>query len=247
MAHYIDNVLSFAKPLISGDSKQNSRHFENLIKATAEHGLAALKDPDVLNGVVAEINSCLNSSQKRLEGLSALKPVAISCSDQVFSNNCQTWFQLLLQALQSYGSPRQHQLTLQLLTVIIQRVTAFPELDREFGTAKIKTLLPTLLLLCSKSTEEAVSSLHCIMACIKFFPGPTSLFKTKIEAVLVEGLDSASPPQVYTRCYAALARCSTGGHRGDKHREGWSTLYDKLIATLNYTLSQLYQGFETGL
>ena len=53
--------------------------------------------------------------------------------------------------------------------------------------------------------------------------------------------------QVYIRCSALLARCTTGGHRGEKHREAWMAQYDKLMSTLNSLLSQLYLGFESGL
>ena len=53
--------------------------------------------------------------------------------------------------------------------------------------------------------------------------------------------------QVYIRCFALLARCTTGGHRGEKHREAWTAQYNKLMSTLNSLLSQLYLSFESGL
>ena len=53
--------------------------------------------------------------------------------------------------------------------------------------------------------------------------------------------------QVYIRCFALLARCTTGGHRGEKHREAWTAQYNKLMSTINSLLSQLYLGFQSGL
>ena len=53
--------------------------------------------------------------------------------------------------LQTHGSSAQHQCTLKVLSLMIERVTAFPELAREVGTTKIKVLLPAVLSLTSRS------------------------------------------------------------------------------------------------
>ena len=52
--------------------------------------------------------------------------------------------------LQTHGSSAQHQCTLQVLAMMIERVTMFPELARDVGTTRIKVLLPAVLSLTSK-------------------------------------------------------------------------------------------------
>ena len=41
-------------------------------------------------------------------------------------------------------------------------------------------------------------------------------------------------------------QCGGGGNQGIKYSENWSELCDKLLGSLEDTLSQLYDGVETG-
>lgn len=47
-------------------------------------------------------------------------------------------------------------------------------------------------------------------------------------------------------CYALLARCGGGGSQGVKHAESWGMLCQRLIGSLNDTLTALLQAVQMG-
>ncbi|XP_076453649.1 proline-, glutamic acid- and leucine-rich protein 1-like [Babylonia areolata] len=242
MADYRENVVSSVLLNVVQKNK-NPNTLSEILPACVEHHIFRLKNTKGLQDVLAQVNSDLNTAKNRLRGLVVLQNVLGQCSAEVFSANFHTWLNLLLQPLQGYASPEQQQMALHLLSTLIQKVTAFPELSREMGTTKVKMILPVLLSLTSKKTKELVVA--CLSGCIVHFPGPTSFFKGKIETFLVEELDTASPSQVYVRCYALLARCGTGSHR-EKHRDAWNAQYEKIVSALKATVTKLYEGLESG-
>ncbi|KAL8563473.1 hypothetical protein ACOMHN_011952 [Nucella lapillus] len=165
------------------------------------------------------------------------------CTAQVFSVHFDTWFHLLVKIIQGYASAEDHKMALQILSTLIQKVKAFPELSRDMGANKVKAVLTVLLAQSSEETKESV--VKCLSSCMVHFPGPTSFFKSRLQTMLTEVLDRPSPSQVYTRCYAQLARCGRGSHR-DNQREEWRDQYDRTLSALKFVLSKLYEGLESG-
>ena len=47
-------------------------------------------------------------------------------------------------------------------------------------------------------------------------------------------------------CLCLLVQCGGGGNQGIKHTENWSELCDKLMGSMEETLSDLYEDIETG-
>ena len=42
-------------------------------------------------------------------------------------------------------------------------------------------------------------------------------------------------------------RCGGGGNQGNKHTDNWAELCDRIIGSLQETLSTLYEGLEAGM
>ncbi|KAK7461180.1 hypothetical protein BaRGS_00038768, partial [Batillaria attramentaria] len=170
--------------------------------------------PGALQDLIGQINSGLNSSKKRLESLGLLGYMIEQCSASVFSSHCQTWLNLLLQCLQSHTAPLVQQHTMRVLSLVIERVSDFPELAREVGSTYIAQLLPVLL--SPKSKTNSVSSdrllllsylpfLHCaalkvlhrlIICCKKLLlPQGSVIFRLCVQCLAATHTQASEPGQ----------------------------------------------------
>ncbi|XP_025078892.1 proline-, glutamic acid- and leucine-rich protein 1-like isoform X2 [Pomacea canaliculata] len=244
------NMADYRSSMLSGvirlclQTDQNASLISSLPTVISHHQLFGSQQFGSLNDIIGDVNNQLNSSKKRLQGLILLDCLIQQGSADTFSSHCQTWLNLLLQALQSPSSDQVHKLSLTVLSSLIERITSFPELARDVGTMYIAQLLPLLLTFSSGVKDEAIT---CIHACVIHFPGPSGNFLNKIKSMLVEELDRATPSQAAVQCYTSLAQCGSAGTQGTKHRKGWAEMCDSLVSSLIFWLGQLYEGLETGL
>ncbi|ESO92884.1 hypothetical protein LOTGIDRAFT_232958 [Lottia gigantea] len=241
MAVPMENVLSALIPIYFEDSS-SLEHVPNIIGFTDDHQLFSLQKTSSLHPVISHVHNCLNSSNKRLEGLLLLETLVKQSSTLVFTDNIYTWIKLLLQILKSPGETTFHQQSCKILSMIIKSSTSFSEISREISTNIIPQLLPVLLYSQPLFREEAIS---CIKVCAESYPGPTGSFRSKIEKILLIDLQSEVPKTDSPSCLAILGICGGGGKNRIKHTEGWSIQFTKIYSTLNNTISMLYQPLNT--
>ncbi|KAK6195389.1 hypothetical protein SNE40_000833 [Patella caerulea] len=241
MAASSENVLSALLPLYFGDDS-SLPHVPHVISNVDDHQLFAIPKTNSLHPVISHIHTCLNSSNKRLEGLLLLEKLVVQSSTLIFTDYVNTWIKLLLQILKGQGETVFHQQSCKIISLILKISTDFSEISRDVATNIIPQLLPVLLNAQDFYKEEAI---HCIRVCCETFPGPTGSFRNKIEKLLLADLQNPIPKSDSAHCLTLLGGCGPGGKNRVKHSLGWRIQFDKIYNTLKHTQSQLYEMLET--
>ncbi|KAJ8310869.1 hypothetical protein KUTeg_012734 [Tegillarca granosa] len=194
-----------------------------------------------IQDIISHIHSCLNSSKQRLEGLLLLERLVEQCVTDVFTQNALVWLRFILQILQSHDPVIIQKLSCHVCCRILDQASTFTVLSRDISSL-VPQLLPVLM---SSSTQWREAALTCIISCIDNFPGPCGTFKGKIENFVVQELDKGLVfKQEAVRCFAVVARCGGSGNLGIKHTEGWSNQCNKLLGSLQMTITDLYEGLH---
>ncbi|XP_033760606.1 proline-, glutamic acid- and leucine-rich protein 1-like [Pecten maximus] len=236
----IENVFFSFVPSFCGGSASKSG-LKQLVDIAEDNKLFSLQKPGKLHEIIGHINTCLNSTKQRLEGLLLLDKVLEQCVTGVFTQNALTWIRFMIQIFQSHDPPSIQRLACHVCGKILGIVSDFTSLSREV-TSLVPQIISALLLAPTEWRNEACL---CINSCILNYPGPCATFKGKIDTFVVKELSTDLVSKEVVRCFALLSRCGGGGNMGLKHTEGWSVQLNRVVNGLHTVLDLLYEQLDT--
>ncbi|CAH1787590.1 unnamed protein product [Owenia fusiformis] len=240
-------MKSVVDQILNNISENNGNPLElvNLISCSREFSIFQDASNSSMRELVSHVNTWLNSSQFRVQGLGILYHILQDCSAQVITDYGLTWMALLTQALQSYDPAPTHKAACVAMRHLLKHTINHPELARQISTTHLPSLLNTLL---AAKPHWLEGALLCTRACIQFYHGACGPFKSKIETFAVSHLEhsDAAVSKAAILCYSVVPMCGGGGNQGIKHTESWAKHLDKLLGTMNDILDNLYDGLESG-
>ncbi|XP_071798025.1 proline-, glutamic acid- and leucine-rich protein 1-like [Asterias amurensis] len=246
----VDNMCSTMLGLFKQESNKQHSHGTaiNLLPSFTEDStelqIFRFEKSGNLSSWVGHINSCLNSTKTRLEGVSLLRALVPQCPLEIFQQHCLSWVRLLVQSLQSYDSPPVISLVASTLEIILQDAAQVSELSREVSNSCI-----SIIMLAALDMKQLDSAISLLSACIQNFPGPCGPFRTRAENFFLQVMYSEEILDISlsaSRCLALLPRVGGGGQGGIKHIEAWSFFCHRVLTSMTIVLDDLYGETDSG-
>ncbi|XP_054789445.1 uncharacterized protein LOC129294984 [Prosopis cineraria] len=184
-----------------------------------------------------------NMPDKCWAGISLLGITCQECSSSRFLTSYSVWFQKLLPFLLSQEKSHFVRVaSCASISDIFARLSAFPDIKRDWSSCAGKVIQPVLDLL-NDDNSEAIweGALHLLCTILTSFPFSIQRHYDSVESAIASKLFSGGCSHNMLKklayCLALLPKV-----RGDA--ESWSVLMQKIVVVINGQINNAFQGLE---
>ncbi|XP_043791348.1 proline-, glutamic acid- and leucine-rich protein 1-like [Apis laboriosa] len=191
------------------NSKEYNEFLQYLINFSGDIPFNIEEIDKIQNIIISTINTYLNQSQSRYNGLLILDKILSQCSKDIFSKYCILWISKSMQVLESIHSTLQElSISCKVLGSLIIQSKNIPEIQKQVSTQIVKQFINTINNL---NSEKKCGPIYYLIAVLLHqYPEVCERFQISIKKIILLQIDSSQKNLVNAsaRCYALLAKAT---------------------------------------
>lgn len=192
-----------------------------------------------LDAVVSLITNCLNSHDKKYDGLLLLRSFLIQCQLDIIEQKGNLWLTLCTKICGQKNPAAHVNLSYEIISDILTRSIHIPELGKAISSNFLSKIIESVN---GQSNECHLAALKCLERCMKHYAGPSGSSRAIIERFLLSFIDSSNRAHVIQsgKCLQQLQQVRGGNVQGISQKNAWNQLQMQLLGSLHKILNQIY-------
>lgn len=181
-----------------------------------------------LDSIVSLITNCLNSYDKKHDGLLLLRSFLVQCQLDIIEQKGSLWLSLSTKIC----SPKKPAATVclgyEVISDILAKSVHIPDLGKAIANNLLSKIIDTVNGL---PAECHLAALKCLKNCMKLYAGPSGASRAIIDRFLGTFIDSTNPALVIQsgKCLLQLQQVRGGSVQGTSLKGAWSNLQSQLL------------------
>ncbi|XP_026290664.1 proline-, glutamic acid- and leucine-rich protein 1 [Frankliniella occidentalis] len=234
LTHGIGHLL---RPVL--DSEHKDEALGSLLSSCADQRVFVKADPG-LHSVASLINTKLNESSSRFDGLVLLHTYLPQCSLDILLPNACSWMQF---CLKSFTVPKTSHIAFTVFKILLEQSVSIPELSKHVSSTVVASFAEQLHQ--GVPPQAYSSALQCLEYCMRNYNGPCGPHRKVFERFLFSMVDSTGPERYKAaRCVAMLPQIGGGGVGGIRYENSWVAQHHAIIRTIHLLLDELYANIN---
>ncbi|XP_044271906.1 uncharacterized protein LOC123015908 [Tribolium madens] len=218
----------------------DSNNFREIVVSApdSEYLFVSMQNLESEKSVITAVNNLLANGKTRLKGLQLLKDLILHCSHEVFVENALQWASHCTVHHVEDGSK---EIKLNTLAKIIENSGEIDAFNKKFSSEYLSTTLKACLV--THNNDEKLSCLKCLSQCMKRYPTWFGNHKQKIEAFLIETLDSSCEvAEIAATAFVYFLQTGGAGVNGINHVNNFESQFRKICATIQILYDMFLEG-----
>lgn len=185
------------------------------------------------------ITNCLNSHDKKHEGLLLLQSFLLQCQLDVIEQKGNLWLSLCTKICAQKKPAATVCLSYEIINDILAKSVHIPDLGKAISSNLLSKIIESVNGL---PAECHLAALKCLENCMKQYAGPCGSSRAIIDRFLGTFIDSTNPVLVNNsgKCLLQLQQVRGGNVQGTSLKSAWSNLQLQILGSLHVILNQLF-------
>ncbi|CAD1474384.1 unnamed protein product, partial [Heterotrigona itama] len=191
------------------DSKEYKEFLQHLICFNGDIPFSIEEVDKAQSAIISIVNTCLNQSQSRYNGLLILDKILPQCSNDVFSKYCILWISKATQVLESVHSNSQElSISCKVLGHLIIKSKDISDIQKQVSMQNIKQLIN---IISNLNTEKKCGPIYYLIAVLLHqYPEVCERFQVSIKKIILLQVDSSQENLVNSsaKCFTFLVKAT---------------------------------------
>ncbi|XP_015121276.1 proline-, glutamic acid- and leucine-rich protein 1 [Diachasma alloeum] len=241
----MSKILNLYKSL-DQSSDQCTEFIESLLSTSSDLPLSTDEVNTLQNSIISAINSRLNDSGTRHEGLKILSRVLPTCSQETLSKYGSLWLGKATQHLESpHSTPKDTDLSCKVLSKLVISCKEIPELQKQISMQNVKQLIA---LISSMTEEKRTGGVFFVLATLLcHYREPCERLQSTIQKLIIPPIDSKhrNLVQAGANCFTLLAKATERSFKPPETSPDFTSIaYQQALISndLHVILDELFSG-----
>lgn len=193
-----------------------------------------------MDSIVSLITNCLNSYDKKHEGLLLLQSFLVQCQLNLIEQKGNLWLSLCTKICVQKKPAVTVCLGYEVINDILVKSIHIPDLGKNIASNSLSKIVESII---GSSPECHLAALKCLETCMKLYAGPSGASRVIIDRFLGTFIDSRNHALVIQsgKCLIQLQQVRGGSVHGHSVKSTWSDLQSQLLGSLHTILNQLFE------